>query len=564
MDDRQEAQGMMETMQLMQKRGEFCDIFLLAGVERQPAHRCVLSSRSQLLRKRFLGERTRDGTDSVEIDGLSGESLQHFIHFVYTGSLGKVELPFRVVDEVLQVAQNLEMTFDKQIVLEYFRQFIQYSQFNLVLDLASQTNIRELRDFALGFATDNIAEFMVEGRQTFCNLQLEELTDILSRREMQEISPRIQAKAVILWCINEFHQQVECLDILLHYVTVNRSTRGHLLAEIQRLTDSDAEYSDYLDLIDRLFDNDASMHDSTFNCDSVIFITGGEGENSEPSDRMLLYDPKENSIVHQTHLPSKCLDHSATVINGKLYLAGGQRSNNSKSKDSSNQFYSFDPDTNEWSSLPSMQKSRSVFSLVALDHKIYAVAGKNSQGSLASVECYDTRNNAWSYVSHTYTGLFGHAGTSFCGMLFISGGVVAGRHFTYSLQCYKPKIDKWIHMAPMTHKRAFHAMCTVGDKLYATGGNTCDQSGRRVDCDFVERYCPDSDQWSFLISMPRPVSLAGTAAFDGKIFVVGGYSGKRGQKFSEIQRYHVKRKQWSIVCSLPATVMRLASCSSKS
>ncbi|PIK38604.1 hypothetical protein BSL78_24557 [Apostichopus japonicus] len=198
MDDRQEAQGMMETMQLMQKRGEFCDIFLLAGVERQPAHRCVLSSRSQLLRKRFLGERTRDGTDSVEIDGLSGESLQHFIHFVYTGSLGKVELPFRVVDEVLQVAQNLEMTFDKQIVLEYFRQFIQYSQFNLVLDLASQTNIRELRDLRSALRPIILPSLWSRAVRLSVIYNSRNSRIFYLGERCRDI-PRIQAKAVILW-----------------------------------------------------------------------------------------------------------------------------------------------------------------------------------------------------------------------------------------------------------------------------------------------------------------------------------------------------------------------------
>lgn len=125
--------------------------------------------------------------------------------------------------------------------------------------------------------------------------------------------------------------------------------------------------------------------------------------------------------------------------------------------------------TNGPISLP-CKSAGQLFSLKTLDGKIYAVAAKNTQGSLASVGCYDLESSVWPYVPHTCNGLFGHVGTSFCGMLFTSGGVVVGRHFTYSLQRYNLKIEKWIHMSPMTHKEAFRAMCTAREKLHVTGG----------------------------------------------------------------------------------------------
>lgn len=79
----------------------------------------------------------------------------------------------------------------------------------------------------------------------------------------------------------------------------------------------------------------------------------------------------------------------------------------------------------------------------------------------------------------------------------------------------------------------------------------------------VEQYSPDNDQCAFLMSVLQPVSLTGTAAFHGNIFVAGEYSVKRGNKFVEIQRFHLKMKQWSIVGNLPIATMRLAACSSR-
>lgn len=42
----------------------------------------------------------------------------------------------------------------------------------------------------------------------------------------------------------------------------------------------------------------------------------------------------------------------------------------------------------------------------------------------------------------------------------------------------------------------------------------------------VEQYSPDNDQCAFLMSVLQPVSLTGTAAFHGNIFVAGEYFAK--------------------------------------
>lgn len=277
MNEGDTAQGMMDTLHEMQKRGELCDIFLFAGEERQPAHRCILSSRSHLLRTRFVEKFARNGIESFEIEGISEGSLRSFVDFIYTGSLGVQELPFKVVDEVLTASQNLQIVVEKQTVLDYFQRFIQYSLFKEVLDLAERMNMKELNTFALAFAAENIGEFMVEGHETFCHLSIHELTEILSRREMQSVPSRVQVKAVVMWCFNEFHEQAECLDILLRYVSLNQNLKRTLQCEIQLIQDHGEGFSNLSDVVDRIFHNEISLNDSAFNSESVIFILEGKG-----------------------------------------------------------------------------------------------------------------------------------------------------------------------------------------------------------------------------------------------------------------------------------------------
>lgn len=196
-----------------------------------------------------------------------------------------------------------------------------------------------------------------------------------------------------------------------------------------------------------------------------IIAMGGEDIQGILSERAYVFDPKTGEWETFATMPIRRLDLCAVTLDNNMYVVGGQHSSNSKATDSIGTIHCYSPRFDSWEQLHPMQKRRALFTLDAVNDNLYAVGGKNTQGSLASVECFNPDKNAWDYVSHLPLPIFGHASAVHDGKLYVTGGVVSGRSFSSALQCYDPDLDKWTYYPPMETKRAFHLMCQVKENV---------------------------------------------------------------------------------------------------
>ena len=81
------------------------------------------------------------------------------------------------------------------------------------------------------------------------------------------------------------------------------------------------------------------------------------------------------------------------ALNGKLYAAGGY--------DGSvflKTVECFNPKTNKWTTVQSMNLKRSRVALVATYGKLYAIGGYDGCANLSSVEMYDPETDKWEFV----------------------------------------------------------------------------------------------------------------------------------------------------------------------
>jgi hypothetical protein len=90
--------------------------------------------------------------------------------------------------------------------------------------------------------------------------------------------------------------------------------------------------------------------------------------------------------------------------------------------------------------------------------------------------------------------------------------------------------DSWVAKAPMHEARASLSVAVVNGKIYAIGGSTAsgqyppDVSGGG----FVgtnEEYDPETDTWTYRASMPTPRDYFAIAAYQNKIYCIGGAVG---------------------------------------
>ncbi|CDQ85408.1 unnamed protein product [Oncorhynchus mykiss] len=118
-----------------------------------------------------------------------------------------------------------------------------------------------------------------------------------------------------------------------------------------------------------------------------------------------------------------------------LFVAGGIKGYGDKGK-VSDKVFCYNPITNRWSEVRSLNQARSQLKLVSMEGNLYAIGGE----CLFTVEKYDPRTDRWTTVAPLPKGVFAvaHEATTCNGELYVSGGSLF-----YRLLKYDPKRDEW-------------------------------------------------------------------------------------------------------------------------
>lgn len=92
-------------------------------------------------------------------------------------------------------------------------------------------------------------------------------------------------------------------------------------------------------------------------------------------------------------------------------------------------------------------------------------------------------------------------------------------------------------------------MTTFNDNIFVTGGNS--GLSKRVDIHETEIYSGMTDQWTLVSPLPMAHSEGGCESYEGKIYVVGGYSWAHQKCLSTIQCYDPIKDMWEGAGNLP-------------
>ncbi|KAL2079174.1 hypothetical protein ACEWY4_024918 [Coilia grayii] len=104
--------------------------------------------------------------------------------------------------------------------------------------------------------------------------------------------------------------------------------------------------------------------------------------------------------------------------------------------------------------------------------------------------------------------------------------VCGGRHYygtddvMKSMFRYDPVDGRWRTCADMLVNRCQFAMVVVNGMIYAIGG----ERAANLNVDSVERYCPNTDSWSFVCPLDQPMSSHAASVWEGQIYVSGGFN----------------------------------------
>jgi N-acetylneuraminic acid mutarotase len=135
--------------------------------------------------------------------------------------------------------------------------------------------------------------------------------------------------------------------------------------------------------------------------------------------------------------------------------------------------------------------------------------------------------------------------------LYVIGGtnLYLGRRYrpTRSAWRYRIRTGRWEPIASLPSPRAGHGTAAVDGRLYVVGGRT----DPRRPLASVLAYDSTMRRWSRRAELPRAADHLGVASLDGRIYAAGGRREDGGAAYREFHVYDPSSDRWSELPSLP-------------
>jgi N-acetylneuraminic acid mutarotase len=106
----------------------------------------------------------------------------------------------------------------------------------------------------------------------------------------------------------------------------------------------------------------------------------------------------------------------------------------------------------------------------------------------------------------------------------------------------------WQTGASLPEGRSEVAVAELDGRVYVIGGYT----GETTSSTLNQVYDPATDTWEELAPMPRGLDHVGAAGYDGKVYAVSGFTSGNQGAVADVYAYDVATDSWEELTSLPA------------
>jgi N-acetylneuraminic acid mutarotase len=244
---------------------------------------------------------------------------------------------------------------------------------------------------------------------------------------------------------------------------------------------------------------------------------------------------------------------NATVLNGRLYVAGGIAQLGATPA-----FQVYDPAADSWRSLAQMPEPRHHFGMAALDGRIYVSGGYRdlpfgTDTARAEVWVYDIESNTWSEIADLPAPRAAHAMVASDGKLYVVGGVGPE---PAAVLAYDFELERWSSLAtPLPTLREHLTAVALDGRIYVVGGRWSGQGNLAA----VEILDPATGTWSAGADMPTRRGGLTASALGGRIHVTGGEDLDTGDTYPAHEVYDPTGNQWATQVPMPTARHGLAS-----
>ncbi|XP_076818772.1 kelch-like protein 5 [Clavelina lepadiformis] len=532
----------MKKIQEHLQNQQLCDVVIIAGPKRIPAHRLVLSSVSDYFKAMFNNDVRESHEEEVTISDVDADALEKIISYMYTGRL---EMSEENVERVLSTANMLQLHPVVDAGCNFLMKQLHPSNCLGIRAFADLQSCHRLYKEAHVYTMEHFTDVM--RNQEFVMLHFNQVCELVGSDDVNVPSEMTLFEALLIWVKHSEAERKQHMPELLSHIRLTHMSKEFLADRVQTNSLINQNLPCEHQIIAAM-----SYHmlparrpclkpprKSTM---GHLYAIGGM-DNSKGATSIERYDVRINQWTQIAQMTGRRLQFGVAVLEDKLYVVGGR-----DGLKTLNSVECFNSRTKTWSVMPPVATHRHGLGVAVLSGPMYAVGGHDGWSYLNTVERWDPQARAWNYVAPMSVS----RSTVGVAVLFDKLYAVGGRDGSSclrSVECFDPHTNKWTNCAPMSKRRGGVGVGVCGAHLYAIGGHDAPASNQMSKLsESVERYSPKTDQWTIVASMSVPRDAVGICVLGGHLYACGGYDGQ--SYLSTCESYDPQSNEWTKVAPL--------------
>ncbi|KAM6253501.1 kelch-like protein 4 [Porphyrio hochstetteri] len=547
------AEQTFRKMENYLQQKQLCDVLLIVGDQKIPAHRLVLSAVSDYFAAMFTNDVREAKQEEIKMEGVDPDALKALVRYAYTGIL---ELKEDTIESLLAAACLLQLSQVIEVCCNFLMKQLHPSNCLGIRSFGDAQGCTELLKVAHTYTMEHFTE--VIKNQEFLLLPANEIAKLLSSDDINVPDEEAIFQALMMWVRHDLQNRQRDLGMLLSYIRLPLLP-PQLLADLENspMFADDLECQKLLmeAMKYHLLPERRSMMQSPRtkprkSTVGALYAVGGM-DATKGTTTIEKYDLRTNSWVQIGTMNGRRLQFGVAVIDNKLYIVGGR-----DGLKTSNIVECFNPITKVWTIMPPMSTHRHGLGVAMLEGPMYAVGGHDGWSYLNTVERWDPQARQWNYVASMSTPRSTVGVAALNSKLYAVGGR-DGSSCLKSMECFDPHTNKWSICASMSKRRGGVGVATYNGFLYAVGGHDAPASNhcsRLSDC--VERYDPKTDTWTTVAPLSVPRDAVGICPLGDRLYAVGGYDGHT--YLDTVESYDAQNNEWTE--EVPVNIGRAGAC----
>ncbi|XP_030288461.1 influenza virus NS1A-binding protein homolog A isoform X2 [Sparus aurata] len=542
-------------MNALRKSGQFCDVRLQVCGHELMAHRAVLACCSPYLFEIFNSDNEPHGVSHVTFEDLDPEAVEILLNYAYTAQL---KADKELVKEVYSAAKRFKMERVKQICGDYLLSKMDSQNAISFRNFASSMGDARVLAKVDAFIQDHLLE--VSEQEDFLKLPRLKLEVMLEDNLTLPSNGKLYSK-VLNWVQRSLWENGDQLERLMEEKKpVRESTQRQMSCSSSgSLSPSNQAANAPKQTARREWKYIASEKttNNTYLClavlDSVlcvIFLHGRSSPQTSPSAtpclmKSLSFEAQPEELEEQPLSPmhyARC-GLGTAALNGRLIAAGGYNR-----EECLRTVECYDPKEDRWTFIAPMRTPRARFQMAVLMGQLYVIGGSNGHSDeLSCGERYDPHADEWAQVPELRTNRCNAGVCSLNDKLYVVGGSdPCGQKGLKNCDAFDPVNKTWSNCASLNIRRHQAAVCELDGFMYVIGG------AESWNClNTVERYNPENNTWTLVAPMNVARRGAGVTVHEGKLFVVGGFDGSHALRCVEV--YDPMRNEWRMLGSMTSS-----------